>query len=231
METTEPIGAAMPRGVVGGHAGAPSDRALLDEDLRGADDTTFARVLGETVDALESADIPYAIIGGLASSGLGRPRWTHDIDVLVRPGDADRVLQTLQGRGFSTERTDLRWIFKAFKNRVMVDVIFHSTGGIYLDAEMIGRSVEGDFLGHRVRYIPPEDLLIMKAAVHDEAGPRHWHDALGIIATTRLDWEYLARRAVRAPRRVLSLLVYAHSLDLLVPNRVIRALFDEIYDS
>ncbi|HET6612865.1 MAG TPA: nucleotidyltransferase [Kofleriaceae bacterium] len=204
---------------------------FVEEDLRGADDLIFAGVLGEAVDALEDALVSYALIGGIASSGFGRPRWTHDIDLFVKAEDADRALDALAARGFKTERTDVQWIFKAFKNKVMVDVIFRSTGGFHLDQDMLDRSVRGQLMGHEVRFIPPEDLLIMKAVVHDEAGPRHWHDALGIIAGAELDWEYLQRRALKAPRRVLSLLVYAHSLDLTVPNRVIRGLFGQIYES
>jgi predicted nucleotidyltransferase len=207
------------------------DGAFLDEDLRGADHSAFAEVLGEVVDALEEAAIPHALIGGIASSGLGRPRWTHDIDVLVKPEDAGPALEALAGRGFVTERTDLTWLYKAFKHQVMVDIIFKSSGNIYLDEEMLERAVEGSFQGHRVRFIPAEDLLIMKAIVHDEGGPRHWHDALGLIARKELDWDYLRRRARRAPRRVLSLLLYAHSLDLTVPNHVVRELFHDVYES
>jgi hypothetical protein len=112
----------------------------------------------------------------------------------------------------------------------MVDVIFKSTGGIFLDDEMVRRAVPCTFLGQGVRIIPPEDLLVIKAVVHDERGPRHWHDALGIIAGTEIDWEYLLKRARIAPRRVLSLLVYAQSIDMPVPNRVVRELYDRVYD-
>ncbi|MFS8606432.1 MAG: nucleotidyltransferase [Gammaproteobacteria bacterium] len=170
-------------------------------------------------------------MGGIASTGLGRPRWTHDIDVFVRPSGADAALDALADASFETERTDPAWLFKAFKQSVMVDVIFHSTGGFYLDDEMLARSVERQFLGHRLRLIAPEDLLVIKAAVHDERGPRHWHDALGVIGVNDLDWDYLLRRARRAPRRVLSLLVYAHSLDINVPNYVVRELYRQIYES
>jgi len=114
---------------------------------------------------------------------------------------------------------------------VLVDVIFHSTGGFYLDDEMLARSVVRPFMGLQLRLIAPEDLLVIKAAVHDERGPRHWHDALGVISVNDFDWDYLLRRARQAPRRVLSLLVYAHSLDMAVPNYVVRALFRDIYES
>ena len=80
-------------------------------------------------------------------------------------------------------------------------------------ADVCDRSVTYRFKGHDVRLVPPEDLVIMKAVVHDEAEPGHWHDALSIIAYGHVDWHYFARRALKAPRRVLSLLIYAQSVD------------------
>ncbi len=194
-------------------------------------DRVFAEVLRECVGVLDESGIRYGLIGGIASSGYGRPRWTHDIDVLCRPEDANRILWALAGHGFETEKTDPHWLFKAFKRDILVDVIFQSHGGIYLDPEMESRIVHRDHYGVQVPLVGPEDLLIMKAVVHDERGPRHWHDALGLIAGYKLDWDYLERRALRAPRRVLSLLVYAHSLDLYVPNRIIRTLYARVYES
>ena len=205
----------------------PKDDGKVDKlDLR-----LISKVLGEVGAALDAAKIPYAVIGGVASASFGRPRWTHDIDILVRPEEAEQTLVVLAERGFRTEMTDHSWIYKAFKYGVMVDVIFRSTGGIYLDREMIERVTETQLEEHSVKVVPPEDLLIMKAVVHDERGPRHWHDALGLISVGHLDWKYLQTRALRAPRRVLSLLIYAHSLDLYVPNEVIRTLFEHVYGS
>jgi hypothetical protein len=47
---------------------------------------------------------------------------------------------------------------------------------------------------------------------------------VAIIAKRELDWDYLLDRARRGPRRMLSLLLYAQSVDLAVPDRVIRRL-------
>lgn len=199
------------------------------EVVNGAEHDSFAPVLAETVRALEEAEVPFALIGGIAVTSFGRPRWTHDIDVFIRPSDAEHALDVLAKHGFDTERRDPTWLFKAFKQDVMVDLIFHCTGGFYLDEEMIARTVRKEFQGTDLPVLPAEDLLLLKAAVHDEAGPRHWHDALGIIGRTDLDWDYLLRRARMAPRRLLSLLIYAHSVDLAVPNRAIRALFERVY--
>lgn len=199
------------------------------ELINGAEHDSFAPVLAQTVCSLEESGVPFTLIGGIAVQSYGRPRWTHDIDVFVRPEQAEETLVVLENAGFRAERPDPRWLFKAFKNDVMIDIIFRCTGDFYLDDEMLERSRRMVFQGCEVPLIPPEDLLLMKAAVHDEIGPRHWHDALGILGRTELDWDYLLRRARKAPRRLLSLLIYAHSIDLSVPNGVIRALFEQTY--
>jgi len=205
--------------------------AAFEKHSEQIDMERLGRILGLAVRAMDDENIPYALIGGVASSGLGRPRTTHDIDLFVKPHDAERALQALAARSFDVERTDHKWIYKGFKDGIQVDVIFNTVGGIYLDREMLERAVEGEFEGQAVRFVPPEDLLIIKALVHDEATPRHWFDALGILAATDLDWDYLVRRARRAQHRLLSLLLYAKSIDIFVPNRVIRALFLRTYES
>jgi predicted nucleotidyltransferase len=188
-----------------------------------------SRVLADAVAALEGAGIPYVLIGGLASSVHGRPRTSRDIDVLVRHADALPALEALARAGFETEETNPQWIFKARKDDVQVDLIFWLKGDIYLDEEMLERSEERDFDGVRVRVIPPEDLIVVKAVIHDEQTPRHWGDALGVIADSELDWDYLARRARKGARRVLALLLYAQSNDLVVTDDTVRTLFESLY--
>ena len=190
---------------------------------------SVAEVLADAVGALEDAAIPYVLIGGLASSVLGRPRASDDVDLLVKQEDAARALSAFASTGFDTEETNPKWIYKARKNDVEVDLIFWLRGDIYLDDEMLERSSDGEWEGVRVRVMPPEDLIVVKAVIHDEHTPRHWGDALGIIADSDLDWEYLARRARKGARRVLALLIYAQSNDLVVTDDTIRSLFDAIY--
>jgi predicted nucleotidyltransferase len=194
------------------------------------DEETFIRVLSEAIAALDDGGVPYVLMGGIGSATHGRPRWTHDVDFFVRPDDAKRALAALAGAGFVTQETDPHWLFKGLKDRVLVDIIFRSRGDVYLDEEMLSRAPERNFKGQRVRTIPPEDLLIIKAIVNDENLPRHWYDALAIVSQSELDWSYLISKAQRyGPRRVLSLLLYAQSNDLTVPNSAIRELFDAIY--
>jgi Uncharacterised nucleotidyltransferase len=194
------------------------------------DEPSFLLALDETVTALDGAGVDYLFMGGIASACQGRPRFTHDIDVFVRPQDARRALEALAGAGFETEETYAEWLYKGFKHGQMVDLIFRSTGDIYLDDEMLERAPTTPFMGRDVRIVPAEDLIVIKAVVHNEHMPRHWHDSLALIAVADLDWDYLVRRARKGVRRVLALLLYAQSNDLVVPWGPVRELFALIDD-
>lgn len=208
---------------------AKADPSLLQSATKTEVGDRFNRTLFAALDALEEASVDFALIGGVASSGLGRPRSTHDIDLFVRPEDAGAALEALGHHGFYTEKTDLNWLFKGFKEDILVDVIFKSRGDIYFDTEMAEHSKPIEYHGRRVRTVAPEDLIIIKCAVHDELGPHHWHDALALLSHAQIDWEYLIKRARRAPRRLLALLLYAQSNDIWVPNKAIFELFKVVY--
>ncbi|HVL81590.1 MAG TPA: nucleotidyltransferase [Actinomycetota bacterium] len=198
-------------------------------DKADVSDEEFLRLFAAAVDLLEDSGIDYVLMGGLASSCMGRPRWTHDIDFLVKPDDADRTLELFEAAGYQTQKTNPMWLYKAIKDRVVIDIIFKSRGDLYMDDEMIERAQRRDILGVEAQVVPPEDLIVIKAAVHDEERPRHWHDAIGLLIREDLDWEYLVRRARHATRRVLALLLYATSNDIAIPERVIRELFAVAY--
>lgn len=206
-----------------------ADPSLLQSARKTEIGEKFNRTLFAALDALEEQNIEYALIGGVASSGLGRPRSTHDIDIFVRPEDAGAALAALDSKGFKTEKTDIAWLFKGWKEDILVDIIFKSRGDIYFDAEMHRNARKIEYHGREVRTVAPEDLIIIKSAVHDEIGPHHWHDALALLSHQTINWEYLLKRARRAQRRILALLIYAQSNDIWVPNKVIVELFKNVY--
>jgi hypothetical protein len=205
----------------------PTEERLWEGDVEVTEEV-FRQVLRQTAAALRREHVPYLFMGGLASAVLGRPRWTHDIDVFVGPEDAPRTLEVLAREGYRTQRTDPEWLFKALKDDVLVDVIFLSDGRVKLDEEMAARARTEEIEGIRVPVICPEDLIVIKALVHKERSPRHWFDALALLRREDLDWDYLLARARRYnPLRVLSLLYYARSSDQVVPAEAIRALRGE----
>ena len=56
--------------------------------------------LRSIVGALDSAGVPYALVGGLAVSVYATPRATEDIDILISSGDAERAILALAPLGF-----------------------------------------------------------------------------------------------------------------------------------
>ena len=87
--------------------------------------------------------------------------------------------------------------------------------------------VETVYLAHPS--VSPEDLIVMKAVATDEDTSRYWHDALSLLGRSDLDWTYLVHRARKhGARRVLSLLFFAQSIDLLVPQEVVAELLEAV---
>jgi predicted nucleotidyltransferase len=189
-------------------------------------DAVFVKVLADAVAALDGK-VPFGVIGGVASAAYGRPRCTNDIDVFCRSDDAVAVLEVLEAHGFDVEQTNPSWIYKAFRDDVMIDVIFKAKADIYFDEAMQDRVASRPVWGVDVPLVAPEDIVVTKAIATDESSPAHWWDALSVIAHNDLDWDYLLERARHGPNRVASLLHFAVSTDVSVPTRVVRQL-DEL---
>ena len=208
----------------------PSETEAISFEKQTVEEEVFVAVLKRAYSAFEREGLPFVVIGGIASAVLGRPRWTQDVDFLVRPQDAPQTLQVLEREGFATQETYPDWLFKGVSDGVIIDVLFKSSGGIYLDEDMLERSVVRDFAGLPLRMASAEDIIVMKAIAHEEATPRYWFDALAIIARSgsEIDWDYLLKRSRVGVRRVLSLLLYGQSNDLVVPAGVVRTLLKMI---
>jgi hypothetical protein len=56
--------------------------------------------LDAIIGALGRAGIEYAVCGGIAMAIHGKPRATIDIDLLIQPGDEERVYQAVEPLGF-----------------------------------------------------------------------------------------------------------------------------------
>lgn len=196
-----------------------------------ADEEQLLRALDAALEALDAARIPFLVIGGVASAVHGRPRWTRDIDLFFRLEDGARALGVLDEAGFETTMVDRHWLAKAQMGDVVVDVLTRSKPDVLLDDEMLARSVWADFKGRSIRLLPPEDLLVMKAVAASEDTPRYWYDAIGIVARSPIDWDYLfARARAGGARRVLAVLLYAQSNDITVPMDPLRELADLVLE-
>lgn len=178
--------------------------------VRDVSEETYRQVLADCVQVMARSGIPHAFMGGLASTIYGRVRSTHDLDLFVRPDDAERTLSALAGAGYQTEKSNPDWIYKATKRGLLVDVIYTGSDGAVFDAEMAEHVRMETHEGITLPVVSPEDLICLKLAAFREDTARQWYDCLALLEhVPELDWDYLVRRASRRPYRVLSLLVYA----------------------
>ena len=186
-------------------------------------------VLDEAVASLEGAGITYLVMGGVATSTLGRGRNVTDIDVFVHDRDVPSALEALGAAGFETIVVSPNWLAKGLKDGVLVDVISRSTHDISLTDEVLEHAVRIDVQGRTLPSVGPEDLIVMKAIATTEDTARYWYDALGLLGRHDLDWDYLTRRARQhGAGRILSLLFFARSMDLLVPDAVVDDLLESV---
>jgi len=122
---------------------------------------------------LNQFDNQGVIIGGIAASLLGQPRFTADLDavILLSTEDLPKLIEIAAREGMIV-RIDGAEAF-ARKNRVLL--LQHEISGIKVDislgilpfeAEMVERGKEFSVAGLRLRLPTPEDLIIMKAVAH-----------------------------------------------------------------
>ena len=134
------------------------------------------------------------IIGGVAVSLLGAPRYTVDLDAvfLLTMEDVPRLLAEAARHGIEPRISDP--IAFAHKSRVLL--LRHTASGIDIDlslgilpfeVEMVERARVVEIGSVRLRLPSPEDLIIMKAIAHR---PKDLRDIQSIMASNpNLDTE------------------------------------------
>ncbi len=133
----------------------------------------FLAPLQALLDLLSAFNDQGVIIGGIAASLLGAPRFTADLDAvfLLNFEDLPRLLKEAAQRGISPRISDSEEF--ARKNRVLL--LRHISSGTDIDLslgilpfeiEMVERSKIVDAGMIKVRLPTPEDLIIMKAIAH-----------------------------------------------------------------
>lgn len=185
-------------------------------------------ILSIAAEALKESGVPFVVGGGLAAEAYHLRETVNDIDLFVRPVDAPRALDGLARRGFHVWIEDPRWLYKALKDDVTVDVIYESTGVVHVGDETFQRARWMDIDHTRLPIMPPEDLFVMKAAAATPSAPKHWLDAVSLLASQPMDWDYLAFRATRSPRKVLQAIVHAYEDGVPVPSFVFVRLAQDL---
>jgi hypothetical protein len=120
--------------------------------------------------ALNDAGIPFVLAGGLAAWARGGPASEHDVDFLVKPEDAERALQALADAGLRTERPPEGWLFKAYSDGAMIDLIFDPSGGP-VDDHVLARADELEVMAMPLHVASLEDVMVTKLLAVTEQEP------------------------------------------------------------
>src|SRR5689334_25342254 len=89
--------------------------------------------------ALRDNGVPYMVGGGVAAWARGGPESVKDLDLIVKPSDAEAALEVLESIGLRGERPPEGWLLKAWDGDVLVDLIFEPRG-MTVDDDAIARA-------------------------------------------------------------------------------------------
>ena len=179
------------------------------------------QALKKSAAALREAEVPFLLGGGLAAWARGGPETVHDLDLMVKPDDAERALKALDEAGFRPEDPPEEWLYKAWDGDVLVDIIFEPSGGPVDDA-MFERADEMDVHAVTMNVMALEDVMVTKLLSLRE----HEVDYDGVLEIGRalreqVHWDGVWRRTSHSPY-ARAFFYLAEELDIVDERRTDR---------
>jgi hypothetical protein len=161
--------------------------------------TELTESLKRSVAALEGQKIPYLLGGGLGCWARGGPPSSNDIDLMIKPEDAERAQQALAEAGMRPESPPEQWLLKAWDGDILIDLIFEPSG-MTIDDAVIARGEELSVMAMQTRVMDLNDLLVTKLMALDEHSA-DYGDLLMITRSLReqIDWPHLREATSESP--------------------------------
>ncbi len=145
----------------------------------------------------------FHLTGGLASSFYGEPRFTQDIDIVIKIGLSDSLNQLADdlSRKFIVDRSAIEdavrrmSIFQALHEVTMIKVDFHV--GEAIGGELERSRSEEILAGVVVPMVSVEDALLSKLIWISKGSDKSRHDVKAMLkrCEKKLDLDYLNQRA------------------------------------
>jgi hypothetical protein len=130
----------------------------------------------------------------------GGPKSEHDVDLLLRPENAEQALSVFEAMGWTTERPPEGWLYKTWhSNGALVDLIFNPASGPITD-EIIERAPIAEVMALRINVSTLEDVMTAKLMAITEQEPDYsavleWARAL----REQIDWDTVRQRTEASP--------------------------------
>jgi predicted nucleotidyltransferase len=149
--------------------------------------------------ALKDADVPFMLGGSLAVFARGGPESSSDLDLIVKPADAERALDVLTGLGMRREDPPEDWLAKAWDGDVLVDLIFKPLG-LEVDDRLIESADRVSVLSIEMAVMRLEDVFTTKLMSMND----HYIDFAGMLKLVRavreqVDWDEVRTRTADSP--------------------------------
>jgi hypothetical protein len=141
---------------------------------------------------LKESGIPFALAGGYALWARGAPEPHHDVDYVIAEADRDRAAEALAERGLDVQQPPEDWLFKAYVDDALVDVLFRLNGEP-VTAEVLDRAEELEVESVLLPVLDATALLRTKLLALDERAC----DLAKILPAARavreqVDWQEVA---------------------------------------
>jgi hypothetical protein len=151
------------------------------------------------VATLRDGQIPFMLGGSLAAWARGGPEPKKDLDLMLKPQDAERALRCLTEAGMRPERPPEEWLLKAYHDQVLVDLIFQPSG-LEITDEVLARAQTIPLMAVGTPVMDLQDALVTMLMALDE----HSLDYTRLLAIARslreqIDFEGLRLRTSGSP--------------------------------
>jgi hypothetical protein len=151
------------------------------------------------VATLRERGVPFALGGSLAAWARGGPVTRNDLDLMLKPEDAQSALDALASAGMRPERPPEEWLYKAWNGDVLVDLIF-CPSGLQMTDEVLDRADVLAVAAVATPVLTLEDVLVTMLCAIDE----HSLDYSRLVAIARslreqIDWAKLRNRTAGSP--------------------------------
>ena len=168
---------------------------------------TPSEILGLIAKILDELKIAYYITGGFAVSIWGKPRFTADIDLIVKMSHlAKKEFASKVKAAFPKGYVDSDQIDTALAEKGEFNFIDSDTGmkvdfwiaqNNEFEKECF-QNIRVKDIGYKVNFISPENLIISKLLWYQKTNSsRHLEDAKSVVENTKINKNYLRHWAIR----------------------------------